>query len=140
MIITPVRPLKNKIYINYRGISLLEFVTTIFIALILIGTTVYYQEGAVENAKASALKQTLTEIRKAIDTYYEVSLTKSPPGKYPTLDELVPNYLRSFPVDPVTHSNVWIITKDDYVNTCLSTDVYTGAYDVKSTDPRYKNL
>jgi len=131
-----VKRLNNKNTLCYRGISLLELVVTLFISLTLVGTAVYYQDGAVNKAKISSLKQTLIETRKAIDSYYEVSL----PKKYPRLEELVPGYLRSMPYDPVTQTYTWIVIKEDYVNTCLSTDIYTGAYDIKSTDPRYSNL
>ncbi len=130
-----LRQFKNKNYINNLGISLLELAATMLISVTLLGTAAYYQEGMITNAKASALKQTLTETRKAIDAYYAASS----PKKYPKLEELVPNYLKNMPVDPVTRSNVWIIIKEDAA-TCLSSDIYTGACDIKSTDPRYLSL
>jgi len=135
MITLSFKQLNNKTSPKYRGVTLLELLVTIFISLILINTAVYYQDGAVEKAKITALKQTLDATRKAIDTYYEVNL----PKRYPTLEELVPGYLRSKPFDPITQNYLWIIIKED-TTTCLSTDIYTGAYDIKSTDLRYINL
>lgn len=135
MIKKTFKRLGNYINMNYRGVTLLELAATMLISVTLIGTAAYYQEGMISKAKASALKQTLTETRKAIDAYYAASL----PKKYPRLEELVPNYLRNIPVDPVTQSNLWVIVKED-ATTCLSNDIYTGACDIKSTDPQFINF
>lgn len=135
MIKNTLKRFQNYIRMNYRGVTLLELAATMLISVTLLGTAAYYQEGMISKAKASALKQTLTETRKAIDAYYSASS----PKRYPKLEELVPNYLRNMPVDPVTQSNVWIIIKED-ATTCLSSDNYTGACDIKSTARQYLSL
>lgn len=119
--------LKNK------GMTLLEASVTMIVAVAMTGTVAYYYTGTIDAAKASSLQQTLSETRKAIDAFYKNT------SRYPKLEELVPNYLRTPPIDPVAKTNLWIVIKEDG-STCLSDQVYTGAYDVKSTVEKYKNL
>jgi general secretion pathway protein G len=64
-----------------------------------------------EAGRPAALKDSLFQMRKAIDNFRERN------GRYPhSLDELVPNYLRSIPVDPFTESTrTWRVTTEETV-------------------------
>ncbi|HBC76481.1 MAG: hypothetical protein A2008_02220 [Candidatus Wallbacteria bacterium GWC2_49_35] len=131
--------LKNlKKYGRERATTLLELSLALTLSVIMVGTAAYYYGGAVEKSKESALKQTLSETRKAIDSYYKNK------GKYPEkLEDLVNGdfaYLRTYPADPVTGGNVWLIIKENGHTAVTSTE-YTGpVYDVRSSNPKYYNF
>ena len=58
-------------------------------------------------AREAALKDNLHSMRSAIDNFH------ADKRRYPTsLDELVPNYIRRIPKDPITDSEHWIIVSD----------------------------
>lgn len=121
-----------------KATTLLEVSLALTVAVIMVGTAAYYYGGAIEKSRASALKQTLGETRKAIDAYYKNN------GKYPEkLEDLVSGqyaYLRSVPSDPVTGGCGWLIIKENG-HTAVSSSEYTGpVYDIRSLDPRYNNL
>ena len=62
-------------------------------------------------SKASALKDTLAQMRRSIDTFYQDH------HRYPaTLEELVPRYLARIPVDPATGSaKTWRLVREETV-------------------------
>ena len=62
-------------------------------------------------APDAVLKDTLSQMRRAIDRFYRDN------KRYPsTLDELVPNYVRQIPVDPVTRSaKTWQLVREEAV-------------------------
>jgi type II secretory pathway pseudopilin PulG len=123
----------NKLNID-AGITIIEILVAMAIALTLAGAAVYYYQDAVTSSKVSALKQTLNQTRQAIDSYYKGH------ASYTRLENLVPAYLRSLPYDPVMQVYDWTIVQEDF-STCPSSNaVYTGAYDIKSTSPAYGNL
>ena len=64
-----------------------------------------------EATKAAALRDNLFQMRKAIDNFYKDH------QRYPaTLEELVPNYLRRIPVDPMTGSaTTWRVVAEEAV-------------------------
>ena len=68
------------------------------------------QEVPVQSREA-ALKDNLHKMRKAIDTFYKDH------QRYPaTLEELVPNYLRRIPADPMTGSaKTWHLVTEETV-------------------------
>ncbi len=60
-------------------------------------------------ARAAALQDNLEAMRKAIAAFRQKE------GRYPhSLDELVPNYIRKIPLDPVTH-DPWRVTTEESV-------------------------
>ncbi len=98
-----------------RGFTLLELaiVITIIIILATIGVGRYQQ--AVLQAHEAALRQDLSEMRKAIDNY---TLDKKEAPN--SLDDLKSaQYLREVPTDPITHQKDWNTETCDYL---LSTD------------------
>lgn len=93
---------------NKTGFTLVELlvVLAILATLLSIVTPRYFDH--LERAKESALKQTLTVTRDAIDKF------SGDLGRLPdSLDELVEKrYLRRLPLDPVTESTTsWIIVQ-----------------------------
>ena len=65
------------------------------------------------------MKSHLTQMRQAIASF------RKDMGRYPhSLDELVPNYIRRIPRDPITNSNTWRPVTEDTVQP--SSDFTTG--------------
>jgi len=69
-----------------------------------------------------ALKKNLAEIRKAIASY-KVDLGQYPP----TLESLVPNYLRKVPSDPITMTADWRVTTEETVQPSSDFQTTTSA-------------
>jgi len=86
-----------------RGFTLIELLIVISIILILVGMAATNYRRTVIRANETVLKQDLIEMRKAIDNY---TLDKQAAPQ--SLDELVPDYLRSIPKDPITLTNDWV--------------------------------
>ena len=83
--------------------------------------------GAIRNAREAALKEDLHVMRDAIDSY-TMDKNKAPQS----LDDLVQSgYLKSIPVDPMTHSSdTWQTSTDDAYSDLNQTE--TGITDVHS--------
>ena len=60
-----------------------------------------------KGSREVALQANLNDMRKAIDNYYEDK--KAYPRQ---LDDLVPNYIRKIPPDPLTDKADWQIVRD----------------------------
>lgn len=72
--------------------------------------------------RETALKGNLAEIRKAIANY------KTDHGQYPpTLESLVPNYLRKIPLDPITMAADWRVTTEETVQPSSDFQTTTSA-------------
>lgn len=57
--------------------------------------------------REAVLRDDLFLLRRAIDLFYAGE------KRYPTaLDELVPNYLRRIPIDPMTGAPTWVVVRD----------------------------
>jgi general secretion pathway protein G len=107
------------------GFTLIELMIVITIILILVGIAALNYRQAVLRARESVLKQDLMEMRKAIDNY---TLDKEAAPQ--SLDDLVPQYLRAVPTDPITNQKDWVPVFEDVV---LSPDQATsGITDVHS--------
>jgi general secretion pathway protein G len=94
---------KNRRYRTSRGFTLIELLIVISIILILVGMAAVNYRKTIIRANETVLKQDLVEMRKAIDNY---TLDKQAAPQ--SLDELVPDYLRSIPRDPMTQSTDWV--------------------------------
>lgn len=79
-----------------------------------------------------ALKETLFNMRKAIDNFYDDK------GRYPKdLRELVPNYVRRIPPDPITkRTDTWITTGEP----SGVFDVHSGAQGITCDGTAYSAL
>jgi general secretion pathway protein G len=87
------------------GFTLIEIIIVLSIIGLLVGLALPNYKSATVKARETVLKENLFILRKLIDQYAQDK------GKYPaSLQALVQDsYLRSIPVDPVTHlSTTWV--------------------------------
>jgi general secretion pathway protein G len=90
------------------GFSLIELIVVVAIIGILAAIALVNVKTATTRAREAALKDDLSSMRKAIDSYY------ADKQKYPaSLDDLVPNYMRFIPADPITRQKDWETVMDD---------------------------
>lgn len=122
-----------------KGFSLIELIVVVTIIGILAGIAIVNVKFAQRKAREAALKDNLFQIRKCIDNFY------ADKQHYPTsLQELVPNYIRRIPPDPMTEQVDWEEVMDDPADLeegSLSADTdpeamtQPGVIDVKSRAP-----
>ena len=90
------------------GFSLIELIVVVTIIGILAGIALINVGTAQRKARESALRENLFQMRKAIDNFY------ADKQRYPNdLNELVPNYIRKIPKDPITMQDDWEVIMDD---------------------------
>ena len=117
---------------SQAGFSLIELIVVVTIIGLLAGIAVVQVRYAKRKAQEAALKHNLHSIRSAIDNFY------ADKQRYPNdLTELVPNYLRKVPPDPITETEDWeIIMSDPTDEETAETDpeamTQPGVIDVKS--------
>ena|ERR1043165_332815 len=92
----------------------------LFSVLLLFFTSSCYNEcsarGGEKRSRENALRDDLTQMRRAIDEFYAAE------KRYPaSLIEMVPDYLRKIPLDPMTRKKDWKVIYDG-----------SGIIDVKS--------
>ena len=120
---------KNRKLDNSRGFTLIELLLVISIILILVGIAAGNYRRTVVRANETVLRQDLVEMRKAIDNY---TLDKQAAPQ--SLDDLVPDYLRAVPKDPITQQADWVPKVEPVV---LSPDqAGTGITDVHSASEK----
>lgn len=106
------------------GFTLIELLVTLSIIALLLALVTPRYFASVSRAEETTLKHNLAALRDAIDKHY------ADHGKYPaTIEELVrKKYIRSVPVDPVTHSDAtWIAVPREDARTAGIYDVRSGA-------------
>jgi general secretion pathway protein G len=107
-----------------RGFTLIELLVVMTIVALLLAIAAPRYLGSLDKSKETALRQTLSVMRDALDKFYGDN------GKYPdSLDTLVSRrYLRSLPVDPMTGSNgTWTTVAPDDPEKGRIYDVHSGA-------------
>ncbi len=121
-------PLRNQL-----GFTLIELIVVVTIIGILAGIAVVNVKYANRKAREAALMKDLHDIREAIDNFY------ADKQRYPSdLNELVPNYLKKMPSDPITMQADWEpIMETPDPDAPENTDaegnpVAPGVFDVKS--------
>jgi general secretion pathway protein G len=96
-VVIPMKKLRAQ-----RGFSLIELLVVVTIIGILASVALVNVKHAQRKAREAALKDNLFNLRKAIDNFY------ADKQRYPTdLNELVPNYVRRIPKDPITDQEDW---------------------------------
>lgn len=91
-----------------RGFSLIELIVVVTIVGILASIALVNVRTAQRKAREAALRDNLFNMRKAIDNFY------ADKQRYPAdLNELVPNYIRRIPKDPITMQDDWETVMDD---------------------------
>ena len=148
MVITRMSKLRRRR--GQSGFSLIELIVVVTIIGILAAVAIVNVKFAARKAREAALKDNLFEMRKAIDNFY------ADKQHYPAdLNELVPNYLRRIPADPITKQPDWEPVMEDPMSleNGMSSDpdpnnlLQPGLIDVKSKaegktldDVPYKDL
>ena len=112
-------PLRKRTKLE-AGFTMIELIIVMAIMLILTTLAVASYKVAVEHAREAVLREDLQVMRTAIQSY-TMDKEKAPQS----LDDLVQSgYLRSIPVDPMTHaSDTWV------------TDSSQDMYSLDETDP-----
>ena len=106
-----------------RGFTLIELLVVMAIIATLLSVAAPRYLRSADDARESALKSSLAQMREAIDQFY------ADRGSYPqALPDLVEKrYLRSIPIDPITDSaQTWQLTP------VPGSEDKGGVYDVRS--------
>jgi general secretion pathway protein G len=108
------------------GFTLIELIVVVSIIGILAGIAMVNVKFAVRKAREASLRDNLSTMRKAIDNFY------ADKQRYPSdLNELVPNYMRNVPKDPITQQPDWELIVEDP----LSSTGENGEIMSSETDP-----
>ena len=93
---------------SQKGFTLIELIIVVTIIGVLAGIAIMNVRFAQRKAREAALMDNLATMRKAIDNFY------ADKQRFPAdLNELVPNYMRAVPKDPITRQVDWEIIMDD---------------------------
>ena len=93
---------------SQKGFSLIELIVVVTIIGILAAAAIVNVKFAQRKAREAALRDNLYQLRKCIDNFY------ADKQRYPSsLEDLVPNYLRRVPADPITQQVDWELIMDE---------------------------
>lgn len=106
-----------------QGFTLIEMSVVVAILGLLYYTVVPLYATTIQRARETALRDSLSTMRKVIDQYYR-DYEVWPSG----IEELVEkNYIRSYPIDPMTRrSDTWVIVPSDVGESDMF-DIRSGA-------------
>lgn len=109
------------------GFTLVELMVVMLIISILLAVAIPSYISAIRSAREAALRQDLHTMRDAIEQY-----TEDKQAAPQSLDDMVQaGYLRSIPIDPITHSNsTWVTVNSDSLTSIDQSDA--GISDVHS--------
>jgi len=125
---------------SQKGFSLIELIVVVTIIGILAAAAIVNVRFAQRKAREAALKDNLYQMRKCIDNFY------ADKQRYPSsLEELVPNYVRRLPADPMTGQVDWELIMDEPTDLEEGSESFSsdsseemlqpGVIDVKSKAP-----
>lgn len=124
---------------NAHGFTLVELMVVMLIIAILLAVAIPSYVSAIRAAREAALREDLHTMRDAIEQY-----TEDKQAAPQSLDDLVQaGYLRSVPVDPMTHSNsTWVTETSDSLTSIDQsepgiTDVHSGSDQTGSDGTAY---
>lgn len=107
-----------------NGFTLIELLVTLAIVALLLSIVTPRYFNGVSRAEEAVLKETLFQLRDAIDKHYADT------GRYPgTLDDLVTRkYIRRLPSDPITRTTTsWVVVAPADARDGSIYDVRSGA-------------
>lgn len=107
-----------------KGFTLIELLVVMAIIATLMTIAVPRYFSSLENSKETALRQSLSVMREALDHYYGDT------GHYPeSLEDMVTHrYLRNLPTDPITERNdMWVIVPPPEGVAGTVADIKSGA-------------
>lgn len=112
---------------DQRGFTLVELMVVMAIIAVLLAVAVPSFVSAIRSAREAALREDLHTMRDAIEQY-----TEDKEAAPQSLDDLVQaGYLKSLPIDPMTHSNTtWVPEQSDTYSSLDQSQ--TGIDDVHS--------
>jgi general secretion pathway protein G len=116
------------------GFTLIELLVALAIVALLLSLVVPRYFGSVTRAEEAVLRENLYLVRDALDKHHADT------GRWPgSLNELVvKKYLRTIPIDPITHSSdTWILIPPPETKEGALYDVRSGAPGVDSTGNPY---
>ncbi len=124
---------------NASGFTLVELMVVMLIISILLAVAIPSYISAIRSAREAALRQDLHTMRDAIEQY-----TEDKQAAPQSLDDVVQaGYLRSIPIDPVTHSSsTWVTDSSDALtsidqSTAGVSDVHSGSDQMGSDGTAY---
>ncbi|HUZ04301.1 MAG TPA: type II secretion system protein [Acidobacteriaceae bacterium] len=131
----PIRRSRNQA----SGFTLVELMVVMLIIAILMAVAVPSYISAIKSAREAALRQDLHTMRDAIEQY-----TEDKQAAPQSLDDLVQSgYLRSMPIDPMTHSSsTWVPDTSDSLSSIDQSDpgisdVHSGSDQIGSDGTAY---
>ncbi len=131
----PIRRSRNQT----AGFTLVELMVVMLIIAILMAVAVPSYISAIKSAREAALRQDLHTMRDAIEQY-----TEDKQAAPQSLDDLVQSgYLRSMPIDPMTHSSsTWVPDTSDSLSSIDQSDpgisdVHSGSDQIGSDGTAY---
>ncbi len=123
------------------GFTLVELMVVMLIIAVLAAIAIPSYLASIRAAKEAVLKEDLHVLRQAIDSY-TADKEKAPQA----LDDLVQaGYLKTLPVDPMTHvSSTWVTATDDSLQNLDQTepginDVHSGSEQVGGDGQPYSS-
>jgi general secretion pathway protein G len=123
--------------IKCGGLTFIELTLSVTLMAIIIVTAMPLADNIATRAREQELKESLIEMRAAIDRFYASAHKKNPDAadaeKYPrSLEELVSaHFLRRIPLDPMTGKDGWrTISSTDVSDTLVTNN--QNIFDVRS--------